>query len=129
MPSKQHLKKLIRNVRPDIILMNVFYPLHAGSEPLDQIRVHCNGGAEPVVFVTCAGRCWEQLVSAPSETPNARFDKLPSGLKIRVVEKIQRLCAELIRCKRRSGKKTGLPISKTFSLNEFESINTLVGVA
>lgn len=125
--SKQ-LKNLIRSIRPDIILMNVFYPLRAGGDPLQQIKVRYNGGVDPKLLVTCSGPCGKQRTApGSSEMANARFDSLPSALKIRVVEKLQRLCAALIRCKRWSG--NGLPQAKTFSLNEFESINTLVGVA
>lgn len=126
----KQLKKLIRSIRPDVILMNVFYPLHAGGQPLDQIKVHCNGGHDPMLFVTCAGRCRERNIApVPGETANARFDALPSALKIRVVEKLQRLCAAVIRCKRWSGDTSGLRREKTFSLGEFESIDTLLNAA
>ena len=123
-------KKLIRKIRPDIILMNVFYPQPSSGEPLEQIKILCNKGPDPVICVTCMGKCDEYNFKAEAgESGDAMFDRLPSNLKIRIVDRIQRLCVALERFKRWSSKEKGLSLEKTFSLIELESLDSLASVS
>lgn len=116
-------KRMVRELRPDIVLMNVFYPLHPGSEPLAQIKVRCNHGADPALLVSCMGKC-DRLVA---RTGASIFDRLPSNLKIRVVDRILRLCYALKQFKRRSAGQCKLKVDGMFSLNELESQCALMG--
>ena len=123
-------KRLIKKIRPDIVLMNVFHPLPSGSESLEQIKVLCKNGPNPVICVTCMAKCDKRVLKAKrDESGDSMFDVLPSGLKIRIVERIQRLCVGLERFKRWSGKEKGLSLEKTFSLVEMEPLEAVVGAS
>ena len=116
-------KRMVRELRPDIFLMNVFYPLHADSEALEQIKVRCNKGSNPSLLVSCMGKC-DRLIG---RTGASIFDRLPSNLKIRIVDRILRLCFGLKQFKRRSVGQCRLKVDSLFTLNELESQLLLMG--
>jgi len=116
-------KRMARELRPDVMLMNVFYPLHADSEPLEQIKVRCNKSADPSLLVSCMGKC--DRLSARSGA--SIFDRLPSNLKIRIVDRILRLCYGLKQFKRKSVGQCRLKVDSIFSLNDLESQRLLMG--
>lgn len=95
---------LLQEVKPDVVLMNMFRSLHSESQPAGQISVHCQEEISPVVFMTSSGAC-DVLgafmgVSDDSETA---FDRLPMKVKIGAMDHIQKLCGALNRCKRMTG--------------------------
>lgn len=122
--SGKRAKRMISKLKPDIVLMNVFYPLHTDVEPLEQIKVRCNRSADPVLLVSCMGKC-DRLGSDPEESI---FDRLPSSWKISIVDKIQRLCYGLHQFKLRSLGQCRLRLEKALSLKELESQQVLMGV-
>lgn len=95
---------LLKEIRPDMVLMNVFQSLHAGKPPVGKISVGCTEGDMPVVFVNCIGEC-EQLgkfVAEENDPYETLFDRLPAKVKISAMERIQHLCSTLSRYKRLS---------------------------
>ncbi|MEN6584850.1 MAG: response regulator [Sulfuricella sp.] len=119
-------KDLINELRPDIVLMNVFNPLQSGSEPLDQIKIRCNEGPDPVIYVTCIGRCngLDSMVETNDTSPSL-FDRLPSKLKMHIVDNIQRLCIALKLLKRWAERGISSSLEKTFSIEELESYSLM----
>ena len=119
-------KNLINEIKPDFILMNVFNPLQSGTEPLEQIKIRCNEGPDPVIYVTCMGRC-EGLdsVANMNDSIPSLFDRLPAALKMHIVDNIQRLCIALKQLKRCTGKGLRLSLEKTFSMDELESYSLM----
>ncbi|MEN6587020.1 MAG: hypothetical protein ABFE02_13355, partial [Sulfuricella sp.] len=55
------------------------------------------------------------------------FDRLPSNLKIRIVDRILRLCYGLKQFKRKSVGQCRLNVDSIFSLNDLESQPVLMG--
>jgi response regulator RpfG family c-di-GMP phosphodiesterase len=95
---------LVKEVRPDLVLMNVFRALHAGKPPVGKVSVQCGGGNAPVVVVNCMGEC-EQLgkfMAEGNDACDSLFDRLPAKVKIGAMEQIQHLCSTLSRYKRLS---------------------------
>lgn len=100
----KQVKELLNEIRPDVVLMNVFRSLHAGKPPVGKISLGCSGEDGPVVFVNCVGEC-EQLGDFTAEANGAHdalFDRLPAMAKIGAMESIQHLCGALKRFKRLS---------------------------
>lgn len=119
-------KNLINEIKPDVVLMNVFNPLQSGAEPLEQIKIRCNGEADPVIYVTCLGQCnGLDLMGEMTESTLSLFDRLPSTLKIHIVDNIQRLCIALKQLKRWAGKGRGQYLEKIFSMDELESYSLM----
>lgn len=119
-------KNLINEIRPDIILMNVFNPLQSGTEPLEQIRIRCNEGPDPVIYVTCIGRCdGLDFTADMNDSTTSLFDRLPARLKMHIVDNIQRLCIALKQLKRWAGKGKSFCLEKTFSMDELESYSLM----
>lgn len=113
---------LIYKLRPDLVLMNVFYSQRGGKEPLKQIRVRRNEGKDPVVFVSCMGQCdEEQFLAVEHEAGTSGFDRLPSQAKMLIVETIQQLCAAMIQIKRWAGHGAGFAMKRCFSLDQLGS--------
>lgn len=78
---------LINEIRPDIVLMNVFNPLQSGTEPLEQIKIRCNEELDPVIYVTCMGRCdGMDFMAYMSDSNPSLFDRLPEKLKMHIVD-------------------------------------------
>jgi len=123
---KNGTKNLINKIKPDIILMNMFNPLQSGTEPLEQIKIRCNQGQDPVIYVSCMGRCegLDSITNFNDTTPSL-FDRLPAALKIHIVGNIQRLCIALKQIKRCAGKGIRLSLEKTFSMDELESYSLI----
>lgn len=119
---KNGTKSLINGIKPDIILMNVFNPLQSGTEPLEQIKIRCNQGQDPIIYVNCMGCCegMDSITNINDPTPSL-FDRLPATLKMHIVGNIQRLCIALKQIKRCAGKGIRLSMEKTFSMDELES--------
>ena len=119
-------KNFINEIKPDIILMNVFNPLQSGTEPLEQIKIRCNKGPDPVIYVSCMGRCedLDSMANINDSTPSL-FDRLPATLKMHIVGNIQRLCIALKQIKRCAGKGIRLSLEKTFSMDELESYSLI----
>lgn len=95
---------LLKEIRPDLVLMNVFQSLHAGKPPVGKVSIGCASGDMPVVFVNCVGEC-EQLGKFMAEENgayDALFDRLPAKVKIGAMERIQHLCSTVSRYKRLS---------------------------
>lgn len=116
------VKRMVRELKPDIVLLNVFYPLNSGAEALDRIKVRCNWRAEPALLVTCVGKCDELA----GQGGTSIFDRLPSNLKIRIVERIQRLCSGFKQIKRRSSGGGGFAVERMFSLNELDAHRLMI---
>lgn len=115
-------RNLIGEMRPDIILMNVFHPLQTGREPLDRVKICCNEGMESAIYVTCIGQCDElNFADETCEPSHLLFDNLPARLKLSIVDRIQRLCIALKQLKRWLVTQSGVTLEKTFSLDELES--------
>jgi len=91
----------VEELRPDLVLMNVFRSLHGGKPPVGKVSVQCGGGNMPTVFVNCIGEC-EQLGPFTAEENDALFDRLPAKVKIGAMERIQHLCSTLSRYKRQA---------------------------
>lgn len=122
----QPVKALINEIRPDIVLANVFNPLQSGTEPLEQIRIRCNEGPDPVIYVTCIGRCnGLDFMVEPNEAAPSLFDRLPTKLKMHIVDNIQRLCIALKLLKRRATRSVNFSLEKTFSIEELESYSLM----
>lgn len=117
---------LINEIRPDIVLMNVFNPLQSGTEPLEQIKIRCNEKLDPVIYVTCMGRCdgMDFMADMSDSTPSL-FDRLPAKLKMHIVDNIQRLCIALKQLKRWAGEGRSFSLEKTFSMDELESYSLM----
>jgi response regulator RpfG family c-di-GMP phosphodiesterase len=119
-------KILINEIRPDIVLMNVFNPLQSGTEPLDQIKIRCNEGLDPVIYVNCMGPCdGLDFMADINDSTYSPFDRLPSRLKMHIVDNIQRLCIALRQLKRWAGKGISCSLEKTFSMDELESYSLM----
>jgi len=114
-------RNLIGELKPDIILMNVFSPLQSGKEPLEQVKVCCKEDTESTIYVTCIGQCNELNIDDAFEPSHSLFDHLPTRLKINIVERIQRLCIALKQLKRWLVSQTGFSLERTFALEELES--------
>jgi CheY-like chemotaxis protein len=106
----EHALSLMREVKPDVVLMNMFLSLHSESQPAGQISVHCQEEVSPVVFMTSGG-CCDVLGAfmAASDESEAVFDRLPLKVKISAMDHIQKLCGALSRCKRASSRSKGRP--------------------
>ncbi len=100
---------LLREIKPDVVLMDMFRSLHAESQPAGQISVHCREEISPVVFMTSGGACDVLGTFTAENDDGAAFDRLPMKVKIGAMDHIQKLCGALSRCKRASagGKTTG----------------------
>lgn len=114
-------RSLISELKPDIILMNVFSPLQSGKEPLEQVKICCKEGMESTIYVTCIGQCTELNMDDVHESSHSLFDHLPTRLKINIVERIQRLCVALKQLKRWLVTQSGFSLERTFSLDELET--------
>src|SRR5512146_2532856 len=53
----EHAMSLLQEVKPDVVLMNMFRSLHSERQPVGQISVHCQEEITPVVFMTSSGTC------------------------------------------------------------------------
>src|SRR5512135_3574496 len=71
-----HALSLLQEIRPDVVLMNMFRSLHAERQPLGQISVHCQEEVSPVVFMTSDGTCnaLENFMAKGGESEGA-FDR------------------------------------------------------
>lgn len=117
-------KNFISEIKPDIILMNIFNPLQSGTEPLEQIKIRCNEVRDPVIYVTCMGRCnGLNFMADMNDSSSSLFDHLPARLKMHIVDNIQRLCIALKQFKRWADKGKPLCLEKTFSMDELESFS------
>lgn len=115
-------KNTIDEFKPDIVLMNVFNSLQSGTEPLEQIRIRCDEGVDPVIYVTCMERGDDpDFMADMHDSSPSLFDRLPTKLKMHIVDNIQRLCINLKQLKRRVGKGICARLEKTFSMDELES--------
>lgn len=103
-----HALSLLQEIKPDVVLMNMFRSLHAERQPVGQISVHCQEEVSPVVFMTSSGSCdvLENFM-ADCGQPETVFDRLPLKVKISAMDHIQKLCGALSRCKRASTR--GMP--------------------
>lgn len=111
------LGSLVYRLRPNLVLINVFFSQRLGKEPLQQIRVRREEGRDPVVYVSCMGQCDdEKFVATP---PSAGFDRLPSKAKILIVDTIQQLCATLIQLRRWTASSSAFTMKRCFSLDQF----------
>lgn len=114
------LGNLVYKLRPDLVLLNVFFSQRIGKEPLQQIRVRRHEGSDPVVYVSCMGQCDdEEFVSMRHEAGAAAFDRLSSKAKILIVEAIQQLCATLIQLRRWAASSSTFAMKRCFSLDQF----------
>lgn len=119
--GKQARNQLYR-LRPDLVLMNVFHSQRNGREPLKQIRVRCNEGKDPVIFVSCMGQCDEMyFLDGSSQADISMFDHLPSKMKMLIVDTIQQLCAAVNQFKRWARNGAGFAMKLSFSLDELET--------
>lgn len=100
----KQVMNLLQDIRPDMVLMNVFQPLHAGQPSVGKISLGGGDGGTPVVFVNCAGERGQlgNFVAEESDAAPSLFDRLPAKVKIRAMERIQHLCSLLSRYKRLS---------------------------
>lgn len=115
-------RKQLYTLRPDLVLMNVFHAQRTGREPLKQIRVRCNEGKDPVIFVSCLGQCDEAYFLDDSRTAAMpKFDSLPSKMKMLIVETIQQLCAVVNQFKRWARNGAGFAMKLSFSLDELHT--------
>ena len=80
----KQLMRLLGEIRPDMVLMNVFHSLHGGNPPAGKISVGRADGDGPVVFVNCMGECEQlgQFVAEGNGACDTLFDRLP--LKARI---------------------------------------------
>src|SRR5512135_3205870 len=78
-----HALSLLQEIKPDVVLMNMFRSLHSERQPVGQISVHCQEEISPVVFMTSNGTCdvLENFMAEGSEQ-EGDFDRLPLKVKI-----------------------------------------------
>lgn len=100
--SGSHAMSLLREVKPSIILMNVFQCMHGSmTAPPGKVTVRRYGKPAPVLLVTCteAEEKLEEFMAAPGVC-GAPFDSLPPKMKSNVMNKIQEMCCALRQCSR-----------------------------
>jgi len=90
---------LLREVRPSIVLMNVFQCMHASDAmPAGKISVsHYLDATAPVLLVTCSrgGGNLAEFMSPNNQYCDASFDLLPARVKSDIMDRIQQMCAAL----------------------------------
>lgn len=102
---------LLKDTRPDIVLMNVFQCMYTSdAAPAGKISVrHCAGESMAVLLVTCSrgGENLAEFMSPNDQYCDAAFDLLPAKVKSDIMNKIQQLCAALRLCSRMSSPEAG----------------------
>ncbi|MFA7241343.1 MAG: hypothetical protein WC091_14625 [Sulfuricellaceae bacterium] len=117
--SGNHAMDLLKEVAPDIVLMNVFQCLHSpDASPTGKITILNGVGPTPVLLVTCSTESGNlgDFMAAKNPHSDAAFDLLPTKVKSGIMDNIQQLCGALRQCRRMSSPETG------FNWNRFNKL-------
>lgn len=103
--SGSHAMNLLKEVDPDIVLMNVFQCIHSpDAPPTGKLTVLNKDKSKPVLLVTCGAGCEDlsEFMATKSQHSDAVFDFLPTKVKSGIMDRIQQLCSALRQCSRMS---------------------------
>lgn len=95
--------RLLNDVKPSIVLMNVFQCMGlSGGSPGGKMTVRHCGGSVPALLATCSEKdvALENFMTAPDLSGESAFDFLPPKVKSAMMERIQQMCAALRQCGR-----------------------------
>ncbi len=119
--SGNHAMDLLKEVDPDIVLMNVFQCIHSSNAmPTGKIIALSEDEARPVLLVTCGegSENLSEFMTAKGQHCEAAFDHLPTKVKSGIMDKIQQLCDALRQSNRVSFHEAGLKLKRFNSLKD-----------
>jgi hypothetical protein len=108
--SGSHAMNLLKEVGPDIVLMNVFQCIHSSdAAPSGKITVLNDDGSKPLLLVSCGAGCEDlsEFMATKNQHCDAAFDFLPTKVKSGIMDRIQQLCGALRQCSRASPPEVG----------------------
>ena len=109
--SGDQAMNLLNEVRPGIVLMNVFQCWHSSdATPVGKISVsHYFDAATPVLLVTCSrgGANLAEFMLPNNQYYDISFDLLPAKVKSEIMDGIQQMCGALKQCSRFSSPEEG----------------------
>jgi hypothetical protein len=106
--SGSHAMNLLKAVRPNIVLLNVFQCMHS-SDTAPAGKISYDEDSTSLLLVTCSkgGENLAEFMSHNNPHCNVTFDLMPARMKSGIMHKIQQLCAALRLCGRFSSPEAG----------------------